>query len=477
MKSLSPLLFYSTVPEKYHFDKEIVLSNKNVYGYEVCEEELCCGLLVSKTMLDAVANLVDCGKYFMVNRKSCKTKKYRNIRNFLHLKDKPNYVVLADPGTWSYVNCLKLPEFLFDQDLLFKYYNSLRFDLCGSVDWPIVDKVRVRDGESGRITFRELSLSEKEYRRDLTIELAKKFIKKCRSMSKINFIPFGTAQGYNISTYVNSLRKILKMGYSYVAIGGLPSSSEKQVLELLPELTKCIRKHGRDDNIGMHLYGRFPSPKAVRLFAEAGVTSFDNNSSYITASQTKCTFFHPNFKTDRSLSISNPDCYNIKIPSKRGKSIALFKRKAKDEDQFSKALRVADRGFKSFVRYNKDQSNVNRRKFLKMYQKMYYFFRKYGVVKISDNAAERIIKVANDSLCKRLWKKCGCTACKIAQAHIMLMRGNPRIPYTFFHNTIVQHERFRLECSDKLVKKYINKYSWKAVYKKRDLNVKNMWKG
>lgn len=246
MKSLSPLLFYADVPKKYDFDAEREIDSTKVYGYEFLREPIADGLLISKTMLEVKAKLEEKNKKFkIVPRSRILNTTYTNVRSYLHLNKSSSYITFADPGTWSYVNYKKLPSFLFDTERVFNYYNSLRYDLCGSVDHPIVDRIRYKD-EDGKIKLEDLSDKDKEERLQLTITLAQSFLTFCNKQEKgsLNFLPFGTIQGYDEKSYLLSLKKVLILGYKYVAIGGLPSYSEKKVLELLIPIRKTIKNIG-----------------------------------------------------------------------------------------------------------------------------------------------------------------------------------------------------------------------------------------
>lgn len=473
MKSLSPLMFIAKVDPNYNFDEETEDKSRRKYGYEFCKEPLCNGLLVSKTMLEERTNIKQVGSKFQLYPKGNNTYFYSNIRRYLSLKKNLHYITFADPGTWSYAHKLELPDFLYDTDSVFNYYNSLRFDLCGSVDWPIIDKIRINN--NGKIHFRDLSIKEKEHRRRLTTELAKSFMKKCSRTKRVNFVPFGTVQGYSVNTYISSLRKILKLGYKYVAIGGLPSYSEKKVLELLIDIRKCIRKYG-DGNIGLHLYGRFPSPNAVLPFAKAGVTSFDNNYSYIMAAKTQCNVWNPEFLFDEDIKVPNFPCYGIKIPSIRGKAIVSFKKKS-EKNLVDIIIKSANACYSSFVDFNRSQTPRNTKKFMISYKKMYLCFQKYKVSNLSQTKLDSIFFAAENTLLHKTWKRCGCTACKKSKSHISLLRGGTRIYYTFFHNTYTQFARYLKELKKPRVRKYTSRYDWADVYDVRDKNIKYCKRG
>lgn len=470
MKSLSPLLFYADVPRKYDFDKEEVLNDKKTYGYEFFKTPIADGLLISKTMLEVRTNVTEEKKKFTICPKSrIISIKYGNVRDFLHLKKKilSKYITFADPGTWSYVHSKKLPDFLFDTERVFNYYNSLRYDLCGSVDHPIIDKIRYKD-ENGKTVFHELSDKEKNYRVNLTIDLSKEFIKFCTKKKKIlNFMPFGTVQGYDETSYIYSLKKTLKLGYKYIAIGGLPGYSEKRVIELLIPIKKTIDKYKKHNNIGLHLYGRFPSPDAVYPFARAGVTTFDNNSGYITASRTNCTVFDSSFLVEEAIKTPNNSCYNIRIPSVRSKIFYKFRKIS-----FEKELeyqKTSDLCYKKFVRYGHNFSEKRKKKFLKSYESLWLLIKEVDS-KLTDKKVSNLVEKADFTLKSNVWERCGCSACERAGVHITLTRGHPRIPYTFFHNSHVQYARLQKELKNPEIQKYTKLYNWNGLKKIRIRN-------
>ncbi|KKL23384.1 hypothetical protein LCGC14_2425940, partial [marine sediment metagenome] len=198
LRSFSPLLWFHKVDKFFDFNLDQSPPTKEeVYGYEFYNKKVADGLLVSATMLRNRAKVEKSltGTYRLVKKGVI----YEDIRDFLSITSIP-YSVFADPGTFTYANEFKLPDYLYDTDGLIDYYNDLNFDLAGSVDWPILDKILIT--RRGKRSSFDLNLKTKEMRRKLTLELASDFIKKCNKRKNLRFVPFGTIQGWSFDTYI-----------------------------------------------------------------------------------------------------------------------------------------------------------------------------------------------------------------------------------------------------------------------------------
>jgi hypothetical protein len=461
MRYFSPLLWYNgeRVDIGYDYDEEKSgyenlrerVANK-VCGYNFFNVPLADGILVSRSLLESSTNLTnEDGRYKVKTYK----KDHWNILDYARTKGL-RYPSFADPGTFSHANKFELPKYLYDTDKMIDYYRDLQYDMAGSVDWPIIEKVRVQEG-TGNFKYVELTDEIKEMRRSLTIELAGDFIKKCGRRTDVNFLPFGTIQGYSPNSYRQSMREILELGYKYIAIGGLPSYSEKQVVELLPIFSEEIKRAGYRP--GVHLYGRFPSPRYVGFYLENFVTSFDNNSPFLAASRTACNYYHPDFVTNNEQ-VPVYDCCSIRIPAERGPLLHRLKRK--DLDLWATGMDKAGNAFAKFVAVKNDPSDANIDKFLDTYDDMNLFLQEARMNKVNKNRLKKDRGTAARALRGRLWLKCKCDSCKMIGAHIMLTRGQ-RIPHTFLHNTYVQYARFKRELKTALMGVDYPAYDWNEV--------------
>ena len=460
MRYFSPLLWYNgeRVDPGYDYDNEVSkydsirerVANK-ICGYNFFKRDLADGILVSRSLLESSTNLTNEDGRWKVKTYN---KDHWNILSYaktqgLHLTS------FADPGTFSHANKFVLPEYLYDTTAMIDYYRDMQYDMAGSVDWPIIEKVRVQQ-KTGSFKYVELDEKTKNMRRELTIELAKDF-KKCCDRRDLDFTPFGTIQGYDQKSYRLSMREILRLGYKYIAIGGLPSYSEQQVVELLPIFSEEIKRAGYRP--GIHLYGRFPSPRYVRFYLENFVTSFDNNSPFLAASRTACNYYHPEFAYNNEQ-VPVYDCFSIRIPAVRGPLLQRLKRK--DEQSWSMGVDLCGKAFVSFVRVRKDPSDKNISDFLDDYDEMNEYLQSARMNKVNKNRLKKDHDNAERALRSRLWEICECESCGMIGAHVMLTRGQ-RIPHTFLHNSYIQYKRFIKELNIAMSTSGYPDYDWSEI--------------
>ena len=259
------------------------------------------------------------------------------------------------------------------------------------------------------------------------------------------------------------------MGYDYIAIGGLPSYSEKEVVSLLPMLWKEIDKSGTRP--GLHMYGRFPSPAAVKIFLQNGVTSFDNNYSFIASRINPCTYWDPDYMWNQEESPSFV-CCGAKIPHSLSPAVHRARRELSEKD-FKKLMSVLDTTFRLFCEYSSGNVNASS-KFFRTYDRMN---RMLDSTRIRKRSSEK--KIADLTMfCKQAleregWLHCDCTSCLMLKAHIVLVRNTNRNSHRFFHNTYVQYQRYRWELvkARKELKGKYPLYDWstvKSIVKKND---------
>ena len=163
-----------------------------------------------------------------------------------------NFPVMGDCGAFDYI-MEDVPPYS-TEDVL-DYYTRLDFDYGVSVDHLIVSGTE----------------HQKKERYDLTIQNAEDFLKEHRKAG-LKWEPMGAVQGWDPKSYARAAEKYVKMGYKYIALGGLVRSSTPNILKALHEVHKVV-----PDTIPIHLFGlaRF---RVLREFADYGVRSVDSAS-------------------------------------------------------------------------------------------------------------------------------------------------------------------------------------------------------
>ncbi|GAB6179916.1 hypothetical protein JCM14036_12350 [Desulfotomaculum defluvii] len=220
----------------------------DVYAHELHDIPKYNGLLISKVNIDGAS------------QKKKEKIQQLGIRKFLRLPE--DYPIMGDCGAFSYINDYE-PPYITEQVL--EYYHSMGFDYGVSVDHLIVGKYMKDEVERNR-------------RYQLTLDNARDFIEKYhqyKDQHGYTFTPIGIAQGWDPISFREAVKELVKMGYRYIALGGLAMEKSVNIFHILKEIAPVIP----DANFRMHLFGVVrDNMEYMRVFHKLGVTSFDSAS-------------------------------------------------------------------------------------------------------------------------------------------------------------------------------------------------------
>jgi hypothetical protein len=248
------------VDPDYGFEGEIKPHRQSawhntVYAHQLYETPNYDGILVSK----------------VVAEKGEEKRKYVNeLGIHRYLRVPREFPVFGDCGAFDYIGEDDPP---FETEEMLNYYTRLDFDYGVSLDHLILDSS---------------DIEKRNYRYNLTIKNARDFIKGHKKLS-CEWVPIGAVQGWSPDSYAKAAKKIVAMGYSYIALGGLVRSKTAAILEILKAVRKSIPK-----DIDIHMFG-VARLDAIPEFLHYGVSSVDSASQLRTAwlGSTK------NFMTDK----------------------------------------------------------------------------------------------------------------------------------------------------------------------------------
>lgn len=387
-------------------------SEANLFAHEIFEKAPYDGILVSLGLFKLKLKLIK-------ENGRPKIRNSYNIRSYLRLSEELE--VMGDCGAFTYIN-EKAP--LISPEEAVYYYESLGFDYGISVDHICSDFVIVEEKDKGKFSYIEeeskgklvkliLSDKEKEYRRQISIKNAEKFLKLSKNK---NFIPIGAVQGYSIETYLDSAIKLVNQGYTYLAIGGLVPKSTEFISELLDQIYKQIDTA----KIKIHLLGVLREG-LIEKMSQYQINSFDSASYYRKAW----------LEEDKNyLGVDNKWYSAIRVVQS-------------DNPRYRKKL---DRRI-----INKIQSLENRILFL---------LRKYdnSELKDVDSLIEEIInydkfflrdsfkeekyfKLYKELLTSEIWKECDCPMCRSMGIDVVIFRGADRNKRRGFHNTYIFYKK------------------------------------
>jgi queuine/archaeosine tRNA-ribosyltransferase len=113
-------------------------------------------------------------------------------------------------------------------------------------------------------------------RYEVTLSLAADFHRESKRIGK-HFTPLGVVQGWSAQSMANAAAKLVKMGYTYIAVGGMVPLYEHQIHRALSAIREAIPK-----KVKLHLLG-FGKIERLSDYKDYGVASFDTTSPLLRA--------------------------------------------------------------------------------------------------------------------------------------------------------------------------------------------------
>jgi hypothetical protein len=371
----------------------------DLYVHEVFSSPVCDGLLVSKGIVDGLSG--GAGKYSMAQR-------HRLLRvgakEFFRLerRDQPPLPIIGDCGAFTYVR-EQIPPYSVDEVL--QFYTDCDVDLGISVDHVILEFQPKWDSAAEAVPA---SVRE---RQTITLELASEFLTKCQK-SGLRLEPLGVAQGWSPRSYARAVTELEKIGYSYIAIGGMVPLKTKDILATLSEISRNKLPQTR-----LHLLG-VTRTDAISEFGRFGVVSFDSTSPLRQAfKDAKNNYYTP----DRTFTA-------VRVPQVEGNP-DLQKRIRAGEVNQQLARRLELRCLELLAKYDSELVDL---------ETVLTALDEYEAV---HSPTSTFSESNRETLTAAPWKKCPCDVCRSLGIHVVLFRGAERNRRRGFHNLWVFYRR------------------------------------
>ena len=375
------------------------------------------GLLVSKAV---VGGHVKSGKY---SEGQAMRFKREGARKFLRFeeKDYPNTVMWGDCGAFAYVNEENPP---YSVDDIIEFYADGQFTHGCSVDHIIF---QFQDNDF------DLTFDDKEVRRrqEITLSNAAEFITKSRTRIGNHFTPVGVVHGWSPASMANAASEMVKMGYNYLALGGMVPLRANQIKSALLSVRDAI-----PSSTQIHILG-FAKADNIHEFEGIGLNSIDTTSPLLRA-----------FKDSRSnyytLNDGEMEYYTaIRVPQtldstplkKLVQSGKLeLETSVKCEKEALRELRLLDEGTSTM-------------------ENALDAIRTYWALIKSEDAKTNPIKANKEmaTLTSRViptlknmpWKECTCKICRDIGVEVVIFRGNNRNRRRGMHNLAVYADKIQ----------------------------------
>lgn len=258
------------VDPRYDFIEDRSPSDREPYWDDVYPHELLGyapydGILVSRAIIGG--NKVS-GKYT-----DAQAMRFRRIgaREFLRFReeDYPGSVVFGDCGAFTY-HLMEYPPYTSEE--MVDFYGDGRFTHGCSIDHIIFDYVEDEQAED----IEPERLEENRRRFEITSANAEEFLKQSKRIGN-SFTPMGVVQGWSPASMAEAALRLKKMGYQYIAIGGMVPLRAPQIKTVLAAIREAV---GNDLN--MHVLG-FAKADEIHEFGDLNITSFDTTSPLLRA--------------------------------------------------------------------------------------------------------------------------------------------------------------------------------------------------
>lgn len=384
------------------------------YAHELYDMPNYDGILVSKIVIDASA------------KKRQQIEAAGGIHQFLRFEKAHDFSrngktshfnllwqpVMGDCGAFGYIK-EDLPP--YNTDEILEYYEQFGFTYGVSIDHLIVGP------------FAKAGIREQRY--DLTLKNAEDFISKHQARG-YRFTPIGVAQGWNPERYAEAVKDLIRMGYKYIALGGLARAKDEEILEVL----KVVRPHLIPD-VRMHLFG-VARIRSIPAFRHLGVTSCDS-ATYLRKAWLSADANYHTLSGMRYAAIRIPPVqgYSVRIKQVLEAGVADLDTLKKLESEALQALRQFDIG---------ERNLEDTLQAVLTYDELMELPRDNEGL----DAAQSRRRAKHDRLYRVLleaqpWKACNCPMCRESGIEVVIFRKNNRNRRRGFHNTYVFHQRFK----------------------------------
>ncbi len=376
------------------------------YAHEIFGHRMLDGILVSKGIVDGFGGTGS--RYTIAQRQRLLRV---GARDFFRLEKTPwsPISLMGDCGAFTYV---REPEPPYSIEDVSAFYMDCGFDLGISVDHVILEYHPEWDEDP-----REVDKSVAK-RQSITIDLARKFFQFHRRQG-LPFELLGVAQGWSPKSYEHSVRELQKIGFRYIAVGGMVPLKTSDIIASLRAIARVRRSDTK-----LHLLG-ITRTESLPEFANLGVASFDSTSPLRQA-----------FKDAKDNYYAMDAEYTaIRIPQVEGNP-SLQKLISSGQIDQERARRLERAALIAMKRFDAGEIKVG-----PALDALEEYERCYTQEKESHREQYAV------TLDARPWKDCACDICRMLGHHVILFRGAERNRRRGLHNTWTFYRRIQRETS------------------------------
>jgi hypothetical protein len=338
------------------------------------------------------------------------------VRKFLRL-DKPEFThldIFGDCGAFTYVNEEKPP---YTPEEMVEFYDECGFTHGCSVDHIIFDFDPTGVGMEG-------GSDDAKHRFEITLENADGFRREANAIGA-SFTPLGVIQGWSPGSMAEAARRLVGMGFDYLALGGIVPLKSPEIKLCLEAIRDVIPTSTR-----LHILG-FAKADEIDSFHSYDIASFDTTSPLIRAfKDAKQNYYLPGegqklryFTSIRvPQAIENP---RLQRTVKKG----IFR--AED------LVRMESAALGSLRAFDRNEADL---------EEALHHILAYNAPLVEEKPYEDCMDSPKlgllalryrETLLERPWRQCPCPICATASIDVIIFRGSNRNKRRGIHNLAV----------------------------------------
>ncbi|MHB8178744.1 MAG: tRNA-guanine transglycosylase DpdA [Vulcanimicrobiaceae bacterium] len=331
-------------------------------------------------------------------------------RAFLRYDSKqyPGSVVMGDCGAFSYRDAEKPPHSV---ESILEFYEDGGFTHGCSVDHLIFDFLDDRARPSAKAKKRQ----------EITLANARDFLKASRQLGR-SFTPLGVIQGWSPASMAHAAASLVKMGYTYLAIGGCVPLKIDQIERALQAIRGAIPAKTRLHLLG---FGKFDQWPILERFA---VTSFDTTSPLLRAfKDAKRNYFvqRQNGEIDYYTAIRIPQAID---------NAALLRRAKRGQLNQESLLALEEKALSAVRSCARKECSVDSAVDAVLSYARYALWDDKAPAKRNEAKLRELSERYRRTLNDRPWANCPCRVCKDVGVEVMLFRSSNRNKRRGIHN-------------------------------------------
>lgn len=348
-------------------------------------------------------------------------------KKFLRI-DKPEFEhlqVFGDCGAFSYANVEEPP---YTSGEIVEFYEDGGFTHGCSVDHIIFEHDNKLKGMEAP-AVKEVA-DEALRRFEITLANARSFLKESKNIGG-PFTPIGVVQGWSPGSMAKAAGDLVKMGYDYIALGGMVPLAHKTILEVVAAVREDVQDH-----IRLHILG-FGKIDDIADYADYNVTSIDTTSPLLRAfKDNRYNFFMPS--NDQRMRYYTA----VRVPqATENKNLKLlFSRGLAKQSAVVSQEREALDSIRKFA--NRKASIDAALEAVMSYSRITLTDPKTGEPP-SNEKQDQLEKSYRKTLSDRPWEECDCHVCADVGIEAAIFRASNRNKRRGIHNMWVFQKQLR----------------------------------